>query len=334
MISADNEWLKLTEEKAIEADLPICDPHHHLWYPADGGYTLEEFQRDISGGHRIVQTVFIESRKMLKTGVPGEMQPVGETEYICDLLTLNAGRSSPNSKIAAGIVGFADLTLGAAVAPVLEAHIVLGRERFKGIRYPTTWDTSKEIKSSSAPGIMSSPEFIEGFSRLQTYSLSFDAWMYYPQLVELANLAAKFPDTPIVIDHTGGPLGIGPYAYASHREAVFHDWKKFMERLAGYSNVYLKLGGLGMELCGFAWNSLPRPPGSVDLAVHFAPYFLWCIERFGVDRCMFESNFPVDKKSYSYTVLWNAFKRVVHNFSKTEKQALFHNTAARFYRLS
>jgi L-fuconolactonase len=329
--NSPDDWHKLTGETAIKPEIQICDSHHHLWYPAAGGYTLEDFRRDISGGHNIVQTVFIESHKMLRTKGPMEMRPVGETEFVSELVTSSPKKQSGDSGIAAGIVGFVDLTLGKAVIPVLEAHIAAGRDRFKGVRFTTTWDASPDIKSSSQRGIMASPQFRNGFATLSKYNLSFDAWLYYHQLSEMAQLAHAFPDIPVVIDHAGGPLGIGPYAV--QHKVVFQVWKKNIAALAEYDNVYIKLGGLGMDICGFGLSQRRQPPTSTELAKQFAPYFLWCIERFGVNRCMFESNFPVDKKAYPYTVLWNAFKRIVADFSKSENQALFHNTAAKFYHL-
>jgi predicted TIM-barrel fold metal-dependent hydrolase len=259
------------------------------------------------------------------------MLPVGETEFVYELVAPSEGQPSGKNGIAAGIVGFADLTLGEAVTPVLEAHITAGGGRFKGVRYTTTWDASPEIKSSAKQSIMTNPQFRKGFGVLSKYNLSFDAWLYHPQLIELAQLANAFPEIPIVIDHTGGPLGIGPYA--TQHEAAFQDWKKAMEVLASYDNVYVKLGGLGMDITGLGWNKRTQPPSSVELAERLTPYFFWCIEQFGANRCMFESNFPVDKRAYSYTVLWNAFKRITAQFSEHEKQALFYGTAARFYRL-
>ena len=331
MVTAREAWLKLTREDAIDPDLAICDPHHHLWYQDNEGYSLEDFVKDASGGHRIVQTVYIESRKMLRLNTSPEMQPVGETEYVRDLLDRSAVQQSGNSGIASGIVGFADLSLGKAVVPVLEAHIAAGRGRFKGIRFITTWDASPEIRSSSVQGIMASSRFREGFACLKRYGLSFDAWLYHPQLMELADLARAYPDTPIILDHIGGPLGIGPYA--KKRDEVFQHWKEGMEALASCENVFVKLGGLGMEISGFGWHNRPEPPDSTELAEEFSPYFSWCVQRFGVDRCMFESNFPVDKRSYSYTILWNAFKHLSKDYSTEERKALFHDTAVRAYHL-
>jgi L-fuconolactonase len=324
------DWLNLTKEITIDPDLPICDPHHHLWYQSEDPYQLENFRRDISGGHRIIQTVFIESRKMLRKNVSVPFQPVGETEFIRDIVDRNF-EGQCQTRVASGIVGFADLTLGHAVEPVLEAHIEAGQGRFRGIRYTSTWDTNPEIKSSSKYGVYIDPNFRLGFGRLNKYSLSFDAWLYHPQIPELVDLASTYPDTPIILDHLGGPLGIGPYS--SIRDEVFQEWKRSIASLATCENVYIKLGGLGMTIGGFCWSEWTRPPHSIDLAKSFAPYFLWCIEKFGVLRCMFESNFPVDKRSYSYTVLWNAFKLITRGFSNDERKALFYDTAVRVYRL-
>jgi L-fuconolactonase len=289
--------------------------------------------QDISGGHRIVRTVFVESRLMPRLGGPPEMQPVGETEYVAGVTARQATGQPVKTGVAAGIVGFADLTLGEAVAPVLEAHIAAGRGRFRGIRYTTAWDASPEIRSrrKMQPGILLDAKFREGFSCLKKYGLSFDAWLFHPQLMELADLAGAFPDTPIIVNHVGGPLGIGPYA--SQRQAAFQDWKQGMAALAECPNVYVKLGGFGMELFGFGWHERPRPPDSVHLAEAITPYFSWCLERFGVSRCMFESNFPVDKRSYSYTIVWNAFKRLSKDISPEERRRLFYDNAVSVYRL-
>jgi L-fuconolactonase len=328
------DWLRLTVEEPLEPDIPICDPHHHLWYDADENYVIEDFLKDISGGHCVVQTVFVESRQMLAKGGPEAMQPVGETEYVVDIATSNSTGQQSKTKVAAGIVGFADLMLGTAVAPVLEAHIAAGKGRFRGVRYATAWDASPEIRTrrKMQPGILLDTKFREGFSYLKKYGLSFDALSFHPQLMELADLARAFPDTPIIVEHVGGPLGIGPYA--PRREEAFRDWQQGMAALAGCPNVYVKLGGFGMEMFGFGWHERPRPPDSSSLAEAMAPYFSWCIERFGTGRCMFESNFPVDKRSYSYTVIWNAFKRLSKDISPGERRRLFLDNAVSAYRLS
>lgn len=319
-------------EEPLDPSLPICDAHHHLWYNTDNSYTIEDFLHDISGGHNVTQTVFIESRLMLKQDAAPGMQPVGETEFVRNITSRVRGKNGKMPAVAAGIVGFADLTMGDSVAPVLEAHISAGKKRFRGIRYITAWDASPDIKSRRAipPGLIMDRKFREGFATLRRYGLCFDAWVYHPQLMEVVNLAQEFPDIRIIVDHAGGPLGIGPYAL--RRDSVFQDWKRSIEELSNCGNVYMKLGGLGMRICGFGWKEADKPH-STKLAKVFEPYFLWCIGRFGVNRCMFESNFPVDKSSYSYTTLWNAFKRITASFSHDERLALFRDTAISAYRI-
>ncbi|MFC1971281.1 amidohydrolase family protein [Chloroflexota bacterium] len=333
--------MKLTTENPIDSVLPICDPHHHLWahttstFVAAVGdhYLVEEFLQGTAGGHNIVQTVFVECGQMYHKSGPQEMQPVGETEFVQDTTAQSASGKYGMTTVAAGIVGFADLTLGAAVAPVLEAHISAGRGRFRGIRHKCTWDANPDIKSDSKVKVLTlDPKFREGFAYLQKFGLSFDAWQYYTQLMDLVDLARAFPYTAIIVNHVGGPLGIGPYA-GKHDE-VFQEWKRGMIALATCSNVIVKLGGLGVPTCGFGWDKRAKPPSSTELANAMAPYYNLCIEQFGVDRCMFESNFPVDMISYSYTVLWNAFKRITEYYSPEERAALFRDTAVRVYRLA
>jgi L-fuconolactonase len=325
------DWLKLVQEDIIEPDLPICDAHHHLWYEAENGYTLEDLLKDISGGHRILQTVFVESRMMLRNAGPDEMKPVGETEYVEKLVSL---KHNKKTTVAAGIIGFADLTSGSDVRPVLEAHISAGKGRFRGIRYTTARDPRGEVTSrfQVRSGLMADSKFREGFAFLRKYNLSFDAWLFYPQITDLLALAKAFPDITIILNHIGGPLGSG--SYALKRAEIFNDWKNGISSLSTCPNVYVKLGGLGMEINGFNWYELASPPSSIILAEAYAPFFLYCIEKFGVGRCMFESNFPVDKRSYSYNIIWNAFKRITKDFSNSERQDLFYNTAVKAYRLA
>jgi L-fuconolactonase len=325
--------LQLTVEDTIDPDLTICDAHHHLWYETDDRYTLEDYLQDIAGGHRIIQTVFVESREMLSQGRSPDMQPVGETEYIERIMSQSSRKKTGETQVAAGIVGFADLTLGSNVEPVLEAHIEAGKGRFRGIRHTCAWDPSPDIKSrwNIPKGLLLDTKFREGLACLRKHNLSFDAWLYYHQLLDLTELARLLPDLVIIVDHIGGPLGIGPYLY--RREEVFHDWQEKIANLASCENVFLKLGGLGMANCGFGWNQSTIPPGSDELSRIMSRYYLWCVEKFGANRCMFESNFPVDKRSYSNNTLWNAFKKITRGFSASERQSLFYNTAARVYRL-
>jgi L-fuconolactonase len=338
-VVVEPEVLPRILEEPLDAEMPICDPHHHLWdriaredRPSDR-YLLDELTEDIGGGHNIVKTVFVECRSMYREDGPEEMKCVGETEFVQGIAAQSASGQYGATRVAAGIVSHANLTLGAAASEVLEAHIAASRNRFRGIRHSSVWDASPEFTRYMTPpkGLLLDSKFREGFACLQRYGLSFDAWLYHPQITELADLARAFPDTTIVLDHIGGIIGIGPYA--GKREEIFQQWKSSMAELSNCPNVVVKLGGLGMPVCGFGWDERELKPDSIELAEAMAPYYLWCIEKFGVDRCMFESNFPVDKASYSYTILWNSFKRICEDFSPAEKAALFHDTAVRVYRL-
>lgn len=325
-------WLDRTREEALEPGLPVCDPHHHLWDHPGSRYLLGEFLGDAGSGHRIVSTVHVECVQHYRTGGPVELRPVGETEFVHGLAVAHE-RKGAGTRVAAGIVGFADLTRGPAVMPLLEAHLAAS-ERFRGIRYASAWDASPQIRDAHThppPGLLRDPAFRAGFACLERFGLSFDAWLYHTQFAELVELARKFPGVTIVLDHMGGPLGIGPYA--ERREQVFAEWRTALAGLSRCSNVFVKLGGRTLTLAGFGWHRREAPPGSVELAAAIGPYCTACIDLFGPGRCMFESNFPVDRASCSYAVLWNAFKRLSRGYSGPERAALFHDTAAGVYRL-
>jgi predicted TIM-barrel fold metal-dependent hydrolase len=324
------KWLSLTQEGPLEPEMPICDPHHHLWDKSGRRYLTKQLLADIAKGHNVVSTVFVESGSVEKAGNSGKSRPELETKFAHDeTQSTNSGIGS-KTRVAAGIVGYADLTLARAVLPVLEAHLAAS-SRFRGIRQIITWDPSPEVFSPGTPGLLSDTNFRKGYACLKKYNITFETFLYHPQMQELVDLARVFPEAPVILEHVGGPLGIGPYA--GKRKEVYQDWKKTIAAVAACRNTLVKLGGLGMPSCGFNWNRQPAPPTSEEMASVMAPYILWCIECFGVDRCMFESNFPVERESCSYTVLWNAFKRIVKNFSTNEKAALFHDTAVKIYRL-
>jgi L-fuconolactonase len=319
-------------ETALEPDLPICDPHHHLRERANDRYFLEEFNQDTGTGHNIVASVCVENRAMYRNDGPEHMKPIGETEFFDSVAAQAATTPKPSTAVAAGIVGHADLSLGEAVSEVLEAHLKASSSRFRGIRHSTTWEESDTIRSDARRGLLADSTFRHGFACLERYGLSFDAWLYHPQLPELVQLARAFPAVTIVLDHIGGPLGIGPYK--GKRDDVFQVWSKGIADLSACPNVAIKLGGFGSTRSGYDWHQREVQPASAELANAMAPYFDFCIEKFGVRRCMFESNFPVDKASYSYVSIWNAFKRISRNFSAAEHNALFHDTAMRVYRLA
>jgi len=334
MATDPKAWLALTTEQAIDPTLPICDPHHHLWDYPNNRYLLDELLEDLRGGHNVVATVFLECVSMYRKNGPEEMKPVGETEFVQGIAAQAASGIYGPTAVAAGIASLADLTLGSAVQQVLEAHIAASPNRFRGIRHATSWHESPDIRNAHTKptkDTMPSKQFREGFACLQKLGLTFDAWMYHNQLMDLVDLAKAFPNTTIILDHIGGPLGIGPYV--GKQKEVFAEWKRNIAAVAECPNVVVKLGGLTMTMCGFDWHKREKPPTSEELAKVNGLYYLYCIEKFGVNRCMFESNFPVDKASCSYTVLWNSFKRMTEKFSPSEKAALFHDTAVRVYRL-
>ena len=328
------DWLDRRKEPILEPDLPIVDPHHHLWDRPGWRYLLDELLADTASGHNILATVFVQARAMTRAAGPVEMRPVGETEFVNGVAAMSASGIYGKTRHCAGIVGHADLTLGSRLEPVLAAHIRAGGDRFRGIRHITAWDADSSIRNPAygpPRGLLGDKNFREGFTVLGRFGLSFDAWLYHPQIDQVRDLARAFPETKIVLNHVGGPIGIG--AYAGKHKDVFPGWAASIKALAGCPNVYVKLGGLGMRMGGFGFHERPEPPSSEALANTWRPYIETCIDAFSPSRCMFESNFPVDKGSYSYPVFWNACKLLAKGASDNEKADLFSATAARFYRL-
>ena len=327
-------WLDRRREEIIEPELPIVDPHHHLWDRPGWRYLLPELLADTGQGHNVVATVFVQCRAMHRADGPEEFRPVGETEFVNGIAAMSASGGYGPTKVCAGIVGHVDLTIGARAREVLEAHIRAGGGRFRGIRHISAWDPDPVIMNPAytpPEDMLARPGFREGIAQLGELGLSFDAWLYHPQIHWLTGLARAFPETPIVLDHVGGPLGIR--GYAGRREEVFAAWKASMAELAGCPNVHVKLGGLGMRINGFGFEEAAEPPSSDTLAAAWKPWIETTIALFGARRCMFESNFPVDKGSYGYGVFWNACKKLAAGASAAERTALFSGTAARFYRL-
>ncbi|MBM4443103.1 MAG: amidohydrolase family protein [Candidatus Rokubacteria bacterium] len=333
-------WLAQTVEAPLDPSLPICDPHHHLWDQVKGRvagrYLLDEIVEDVrGGGHNVVSTVFIECGAMYKPkDTPAALRPVGEIEFVNGIAAMSASGLYGPCRIAAGIVGTADLRLGDAVAAVLDAEIAAGGGRFRGIRRACAWDADPDVpnhRTEPGPKLFDRDDFRAGFKHLAPRKLTFEAWCYHHQIPEVAALARAFPDTTIILNHFGGPLGIG--TYAGKAREVYAAWKPALAELASCPNVVAKLGGINMELNGFGWHERAKPPSSQELCDATRPYYEFTIEQFGANRCMFESNFPVDMVTCSYTVLWNSFKRLTEPCSAAEKAALFHDTAARVYRL-
>ncbi|HEY7244389.1 MAG TPA: amidohydrolase family protein [Xanthobacteraceae bacterium] len=327
-------WLDRRREPILEPELPIIDPHHHLWDRPGWRYLLDELLADVNSGHNILATVFVQARAMYRENGPVEMRPVGETEFVNGVAAMSASGTYGKSRTCAGIVGHADLTLGGRIEPVLAAHMRAGGGRFRGIRHTAAWDADASVRNPAydpPPGLLADRSFREGFAVLGRLGLSFDAWLYHPQIDELTDLAAKFPDTRIVLNHCGGPIGNG--VYSGKRSEIFPGWAASIKRLAACGNVWVKIGGLGMRLGGFGFHEHSDPPSSDTLAAAFRPYVETCIAAFGPSRAMLESNFPVDKGSYSYPVFWNSCKLLAKGLSNTEKADLFSGTAARFYKL-
>ena len=329
-------WLaKAPPEPILEPALPIIDTHHHLWERPDHRYLLHELLADLTTGHNVVATVFLECHAMYRAAGPVEMRPVGETEFVAGIAAMSDSGLYGPTRIAAGIVGFADLTLGDRVTPVLEALIRAGGGRFRGVRHSAAWDASEIIGNSAAasgPHDMRRPEFRAGLARLAGLGLSLDAWVFHPQLADAIDLARAFPAATIIVGHCGGPLGYGPYA--GKRDEVFASWKAGITELATCPNVVMKLGGMMMRLAACDYGAREAPPSSAELADLWRPYIEFCIERFGAARCMFESNFPVEKMGIGYAALWNAFKRIAAGASADDKRALFSGTAQRAYRIA
>lgn len=343
-------------EPILEPDLPIVDPHHHLWdrparlvaaTPKTGHgfedifrsvprYLLDELLADLGGGHNVRATVYLECGAMYRGDGPEALRCVGETEFVNGVAAMTASGLYGPVRACAGIVGHADLRIGPAVEEVLRAHVAAAPERFRGIRQSASWDDDPRVLGplvGRAPAsLYRDAKFREGFAVLKHLGLSFDAWLLEPQIPDLIDLARAFPGTTIVLDHVGTPLGIA--AYAGKRDARFGTWRESIRTLAECPNAVVKLGGLAMPFAGFAsFNASPRA-SSEELAREWRPYIEACIEAFGPTRCMFESNFPVDSRTCSYATLWNAFKRLAAGYSADDKTALFSGTAARAYRLS
>ena len=344
-------------EQILEPDLPIVDPHHHLWDrptailqnlpPSTHGfmdiirntprYLLDELLKDLKSGHNIRGTVYMECGAMYRADGPDALKCVGETEFVNGIAAMTASGIYGDVRACAGIVGHVDLRLGAdAVEDVLRSHIAAGHGRFRGIRQSASYDEDPGVLGPLAgrntAGLYRDRKFREGFAVLAKLGLSFDAWLLEPQLPDLIDLARAFPDTTIVLDHVGTPLGIG--RYAGKRDERFGVWKDAIATLSKCANVAVKVGGLPMPFAGWKLRMAEADPPSQVLAEQWKPYVETCIAAFGAERCMFESNFPVDRFGCDYVALWNAFKRIARNYSAAEKTALFSGTAKRVYRVN
>ncbi len=333
------DWLAQVREPSLAPEQKIVDAHHHLWDRRGFRYLLEEFADDIgNSGHRVTASVYVQCRTMYRASGPTAYRSVGEIEFVRGLSAqARSGHYGPTD-VAAAIVGHADLLMGANVAPVLETLIEAGGGRFRGVRMPVAAHPDPTVRSNPVPapeGLLVSKPFTEGAQELARRGLSLDIWAYQTQLDEVAFLARRLPALTIVLDHAGGPLGVGPYSssHADRNSVHRRAWRDGLARLAELPNVMLKIGGFGMPIMGFGFDTGKVPPDSQRLADAIAPDVDACIEHFTPSRCMLESNFPVDKGSISYGVLWNAYHRLTASWSQEERNAVFHDTATRVYRL-
>lgn len=330
-------WHAHTESKEIiDPMMPIVDAHHHIFGTRASvhHYQLQDFTNDISKGHHVIGTLWVEAYgEGWRLDGPPELRSVGEVEGITALTRSDVRSRQGSCQVAAGMVSNIDLTLGKQVDSVLEAHLEAAEGRLRGVRHHAMHDEGKvgSFVKHSRPRILAEPIFRRGLTCLSRFNLTFDALVYHTQIDEVADLADAFPDQPIVLNHIGQVLGVANFA--SRRDAVFLEWQSAMKRLSNRSNVYVKIGGMGMPMFGFGFESQPKPACAETLAQAWKPFIDFSIETFGTSRCMFESNFPVDKQSCSYTELWNAFKLVTRTLSESERKDLFYRSACRTYRL-
>src|SRR6266849_7731496 len=261
------DWLALRKEEIIDPARPKVDPHHHLWERGGQRYLIDEMAEDIASGHNILATVYVDCRSMYRAHGPEAFRPVGEVEFANGVAAMSASGGYGPAAICAGIVSHVNLLLGEAARPVLEAEIAAGNGRFRGIRHSSAWDADANVAGMYAKrprGLLLDPTFRKGFACLARLGLSFDAWLFHPQIGELTDLARAFPDTKIVLDHCGGPVGIG--RFAGRRDEVFPAWKVSIQQIAKCDNVVVKLGGLAMCLLGFDFHLRAMPPSSEQAA--------------------------------------------------------------------
>ena len=327
------EWYAAVQEDIVDPERPIIDTHHHLWENTSmwGRYVLDDLWADTESGHNIEKTVFIDCRSGYRTDGPEHLRPVGETEFVAGVAAASAKRDG--AATIAAIVSHADMRLGAAVEEVLAAHEEAGQGLFRGIRHAGPSDSTGTLTNAGRgwPCPYGEADFREGVRTLGKLGYTYDTWHFFHQNRDYLALAQAVPDTAMILDHFGTPLGVG--AYAGKQEEIFAQWKDDIAAIAECPNVFAKLGGLAMPDNGFGWDKHDTPPTSDEFAAAQRRYYLHTIECFGPERCMFESNFPVDKLSVSYHVMWNGMKKIVADFREEEKHAMFHGTAEKVYRL-
>lgn len=325
-VPGSQEWLDLVIEDVVDPDTPVVDPHHHLW-PPEGGlpYGLDDLLVDLGDGHHVAATVFVECGAAYRRSDPDPMAPVGETQFVAN------AADQPGGEVIAGIVARADLRLD-ALDDVLNAHEAAAGGRFRGIRHHLACADDPEsyrIPGAAEPGLGADPAFRRGVRRLGERGLTFDAWLYHFQLDDLIDLVRDCSGTTVILDHFGTPVGVG--RWAGRRDEVWEGWRARMATLAECDNVVVKLGGLAMPDNGYGWDTAARPPSSAEMIRAQGDWYRATIDLFGPDRCMFESNFPVDRWSLSYRTVWNAFKTIASEYSADEAADMLGGTARRVY---
>ena len=326
----DDAWLAKLEEPVLEPHLAIVDPHHHLWIRNGHTYLMPELAADIATGHNVVATVFAECHSMYRQHGPEALRSLGETEFVAGCAAIADSGVFGETRSCQAMFGNVDLMLGEPTRDIFERHMERSAGRFRGVRYSTAWDASEQVNNvAKHPGLLAAPQVRASAKVMADMQLSLDCWVYHPQLGEVAELARAVPELTIVLNHTGVPILGGPYR--ERRAEVFEDWRREIESVAQCPNVYIKLGALPI----FRGKDVDRamPPSSQEVADAWQPWMEVCIEAFGVERSMFESNFPVQKLWSSYQVTWNAFKRIAADASADEKRALFAGAARAAYRL-
>ena len=337
---SQQEWLAQITEEIIDPEQRIIDPHHHLWpgVSSDSSensnqYLLEDLWTDTGSGHNVTNTVFIDCSQCYWNSTDQALNPVGETEFVKKIA--DESKADPKQATISGIVGHVDMLLGFEAERVLEKHLEIGQELFKGIRHAGGWDPHPDVRNShhdACEGLYLQPNFLDGLQTLAKLGYVFEAWQYHHQIPQITELAKQFPDLIIILNHFSGPLGIGPYE--NKHADIFPQWQKDLKELSLHENVFAKLGGLAMPVNGFGFHIQDKPPTSDEFILKQKAYYETALEYFTPKRCMFESNFPVDKTSISYPVLWNAFKKLATSYSASEKDQLFYKTASTVYRIT
>jgi L-fuconolactonase len=331
-----NKRFEGRDEPILEPDLPIVDTHHHLFDRPVLRYMLDDYRADIEAGHRVVASVYVETLAFARVDGPEALRPIGEIEFANGVGAMGASGVYGSARACAAIVGYADLRTGDAVAPLLDRALAAAPDRFRGIRQVTIEHPNDAVLRTMThkppAGVLKAPGFRDGFRHLARRGLSFDAAVFHNQLPDIAALADAFPDTTIVLNHAGMAMGMG--LDTAGRAEVFQEWRTGLTEVARRPNVVCKIGGFGMIYWGFGFEQRSDPVGHLELAAAWRPYVETAIGAFGVDRCLMESNFPMDGRSCGYVPLWNAMKHIVRECGATEKRALFHGTAARVYRIA